>query len=444
MIFRTLSRLALISGVVTLPAFGQQGAAAAPRELPVDKIIAVVGTKPIMWSEVQEYINFQRQQPGAVIPTDSAEFIKYARGVISDLVDQEVLIATAKQYKIDVSDAEVTPSVETEMKRIRDQFKTEQEYRDALKAEGFGTVEELRRIRVDRAKRDLFQQRAIDSLKAKGRMPSVAVSEAEIGEAFAKARDRLPRRPATVTFRQIIISPKPSVASRKATLAKIDSLRSEILKGTDFEVVAKRESMDPGSRELGGDLGWSRRGMMVPAFDQMLFALTPNVVSPVVETVFGAHIIRVDRVRPAEVKARHILIRWKLDSADVVRARAEADSTLASWKKGASYDTLVTKHHDEAELRLMADPVPRDSLPPEYRAAIEGKKAGDFAGPFEIPNPQTGFAKIVIVQLSTAEEGGEMKISDIRDRIRSQLAQEKTARRILDQLRKELYVSIRM
>jgi len=42
------------------------------------------------------------------------------------------------------------------------------------------------------------------------------------------------------------------------------------------------------------------------------------------------------------------------------------------------------------------------------------------------------------------EDGGEMKISDIRERIRSQLAQEKTARRILDQLRKELYVSIRM
>jgi peptidyl-prolyl cis-trans isomerase SurA len=184
--------------------------------------------------------------------------------------------------------------------------------------------------------------------------------------------------------------------------------------------------------------------MMVPAFDQMLFALNTNVVSPVVETVFGAHILRVDRVRPAEVKARHILIKWKIDSADVVRARAEADSTLALWKKGASYDSLVTKHHDEAELRLMADPVPRDSLPAEYRAVIAGKKAGEFAGPFDIPNPQSGFVKIVILQLSTAEEGGDMKVSDVRERIRSQLSQEKTARRILDQLRKEIYVSIRM
>ena len=49
-----------------------------------------------------------------------------------------------------------------------------------------------------------------------------------------------------------------------------------------------------------------------------------------------------------------------------------------------------------------------------------------------------------MLQLTSAEDGGDLKISDVRDRMRAQLAQEKTARRILDQLRKELYVSIRM
>jgi peptidyl-prolyl cis-trans isomerase SurA len=440
---RLLTRAALLCATVALPAVGQQRPAAAPRDIPVDRIVAVVGNKPIMWSEVQEYMNYQRQQ-GAQIPDDSVGFMTFARGVISDLVDQEVLIATAKQYKIDVTDAEVLATVEGEMKKIRDNFKTEQEYRDALKAEGFGNPEELRRIRVDRAKRDLFQQRAIDSLKAKGRMPSVAISESEITESFAKAKDRLPKRPATVTFRQIIIGPKPTEKSRKATLAKLDSLRKEIEKGTDFETVAKRESQDPSSKELGGDLGWNRRGTMVPAFDQMMFALNPNVISPDVETSFGAHLIRVDRVRPAEVKARHILLRWQMDSTDVARAKLEADTVLQAWMKGASHDSLASKHHDDAELKMIADPYPRDSLLPEYREAIKGKKAGEFAGPFLIPNPQNGLSKVVVLQLTTVEEGGEMKLSDIRDRIRAQLVQEKTARRILDQLRRELYVSIRL
>ncbi|MBM3908155.1 MAG: peptidylprolyl isomerase [Gemmatimonadetes bacterium] len=439
---RTLLRTAWLCVATAVPLAGQ-GGGAPPRELPVDRIVAVVGAKPIMWSEVQELMNFQRQQ-GAQIPQDSAGFVTFARGIISDLVDQEVLIATAKQYKIEVTDAEVLAQVEGDMKKIRDQFKTEQEYRDVLKQEGFGTVDELRRTRVERAKRDLFQQRAVDSLKAKGRWPSVAVSEAEITEAFAQAKGRLPKRPATVTFRQIIVSPRPTEASKKATLAKLDSLRKEIEGGTDFEVVAKRESQDPGSRELGGDLGWARRGMMVPAFDQMMFALAPNIVSPTVETVFGAHIIRVDRIRPAEVKARHILLRWSMDSSDVTRARLEADSVLAAWRKGASYDSLVTKHHDEAELRLMADPVPRDSLPPEYREALKGADAGAFAGPFLIPNPQNGLSKAVVVQLTSSESEGELRLSDVRERIRSQLVQEKSARRILDALRKEMYVSVRM
>lgn len=437
-----LVHLALISCAVA-PVATAQDTGAAPREFPVDRVVAVVGSKPIMWSEVQEVMNFQRQQ-GAQIPQDSVGFFAFARGIISDLVDQEVLIATAKQYKIEINDSDVLQQVETEMKKIRDQFKTEQEYRDVLKSEGFGTVEELRKMRMDRAKRDLFQQRAIDSLKAKGRMPAVAIAESEITEAFEKAKDRLPQRPATVTFRQIVVSPKPTEASRKATLAKMDSLRAEISKGTDFETVAKRESQDPGSRELGGDLGWARRGAMVPAFDQMMFTLAPNVVSPTVETVFGAHIIRVDRIRPAEVKARHILLRWKMDSADVTRARVQGDTVLAAWTKGMSFDSLVTKYHDDAELRLMADPVPRDSLPVEYREAIKNAKAGEFVGPFLIPNPQNGLSKVVVMQLTSSEAGGPMKVSDVRDRIRSQLAQEKTARRILDQLRKEMYVSIRM
>ena len=171
------------------------------------------------------------------------------RRQVDDVLDRAAVLqqlrrqARASQHRSDEHGlADVLQQVEGEMKRIHDQFKTEQEYRDALKAEGFGTVEELRKIRTERAKRDLFQQRAIDSLKAKGRMPSVAVSEAEISEAFAKAKDRLPQRPATVTFRQIVVSPKPTAASRKATLAKMDSLRAEIAKGTglDFPHLVER------------------------------------------------------------------------------------------------------------------------------------------------------------------------------------------------------------
>jgi peptidyl-prolyl cis-trans isomerase SurA len=80
--------------------------------------------------------------------------------------------------------------------------------------------------------------------------------------------------------------------------------------------------MDPGTKQLGGDLGWNRRGGgLVPEFEQMMFALRPGDVSPVIKTAFGYHIIKVDRVQSAEVKARHILISPVIDSADVARAK---------------------------------------------------------------------------------------------------------------------------
>ena len=78
-----------------------------------------------------------------------------------------------------------------------------------------------------------------------------------------------------------------------------------------------------GTKELGGDLGWNRRGRMVPEFDRMMFALNPGIISPVIETAFGFHIIRVDRVQPAEVKARHILIRPTVDTSDESRPWGE-------------------------------------------------------------------------------------------------------------------------
>ena len=87
--------------------------------------------------------------------------------------------------------------------------------------------------------------------------------------------------------------------------------------GEDFAKLAKEFSTDPGSKEKGGDLGWFGHGQMVPEFERWMFGLRPGDLSPVVETVHGFHIIRVDRVQPGEVKSRHILVQPKIDSADV-------------------------------------------------------------------------------------------------------------------------------
>ena len=416
-------------------------APATPGEISVDRVVAVVGNHPILYSNVMEAVNVRRAQ-GLVLPTDSAGQDKVLRTVLNDLIDEEVLVQKAKEEKVTVADNDLATTVEAQIKRVRGQFQNEDEYRTELRKAGFGTPEEYRRSLTDDARRQALQSQLIQKLKQDGKLVQVGVSEADVTKTYEERKADLPKRPATVTFRQIVIATKPSPAAREIARVKAESLLAEIRRGGDFEQIAKRESMDP-SASQGGDLGWNRRGSMVPEFERVMFSLPPGVVSNVVETPFGFHIIRVDRVQPAEVKVRHILIKPVIDSGAVAAAQAEADSVVAQLKRGVTFDSLSKIHHDPMELRGAFDPWERSQLPAEYATALDGKKAGDIAGPFRIEDPRRG-AKFVVVSMLTSVEGGDFTIDDLRERIREQLSQEKAMRRMLDQLRQTTYVSIRI
>ena len=430
------------SGPLTDPG-ARAGTPGRGGEFAVDRIVAVVGDQPILWSDVQEVL-YQRRAQGMPVPEDSASYLALARQILEGLVDEQVMLQKAKVEKIEVSDQDVVTMVDQQVKTVRDRFKSDAEYREALRASGIGTPEEYRRSLVEQAKKQQMQQRLVSKMRQEGKVVPVSVTEQDITAAFEKTKDQLPKRPATVTFRQIIVQPRPSEAARARARAKAESLLVEIRKGGNFEQIAKRESMDQSTRETGGDLGWNRRGKMVPEFDRMMFALQPGQVSPVVETTFGYHIIRVDRVQPKEVKARHILIRPAIDSADVVRARAQADSVAAAWRAGARFDSLVAKYHDPDEEKVIAQPFPRTELPPAYATAFEGKGVNSITDPFPIEDRQRGVQKFVVAQLTSVEEGGEYKVSDLRNTIRDQLTEERSIRRFLDNLRKQTYVSIRL
>jgi peptidyl-prolyl cis-trans isomerase D len=77
---------------------------------------------------------------------------------------------------------------------------------------------------------------------------------------------------------------------------RIEALAERIAAGEDFSEVAMEASEDPGSARAGGDLGWVEPGVMVPAFEEALFAMEPGTVSAPVRTEFGWHLIRLEEV----------------------------------------------------------------------------------------------------------------------------------------------------
>jgi peptidyl-prolyl cis-trans isomerase SurA len=409
--------------------------------VPIDRVVAIVGDQPVLWTDVLTAIN-QRRAQGMRLPTDSAAQSALARVVLNELLDEEILVQKSKELKLEVTDAEIIAAADRQIKSVRAQFKSDEEYRTELRNAGLGSPEDYRKSLIEQYRRQQLQQKAFVELRKLAK--PVNVTEEEVTAAFERSRADLQRRPATITFRQIIVAPKASAPAKAKAKARADSLLAEIRKGGDFELIAKRESMDPGTKQLGGDLGWNRRGSgLVPEFERMMFALRPGEVSPVIETTFGYHIIRVDRVQSAEVKARHILIAPAIDSADVAAARVEADSVAVQWRRGVSYDSLVAKHHDPTEEKGVLQPFPRDSLPASYQAAVTGARPDHITEPFQLANPR-GAPKFAVLQVVTVTEAGEYDQAEIRDQIRAQLAEERSIRQLLDELRKQTYVSIRM
>jgi len=93
---------------------------------------------------------------------------------------------------------------------------------------------------------------------------------------------------------------KPEETEKDLALEKIESLKKQIAEGADFAELAKEHSMDPGSKNQGGDLGFTTKGVMVDAFDKVLFSLKEGEVSEIVKTDFGYHIIKLHEIKIAE------------------------------------------------------------------------------------------------------------------------------------------------
>ncbi len=407
----------------------------------VDRVVAVVGNRPVLASQVEEEL-FSRQAQGGQLPSDPRALEAARREIISSIIDEELLVQQAlRDTAITVTDQEVADGVEQQIRKVRGNFSSEVDYKEELRKAGFQTPEEYRRWLTDQQRRAVLQNRLIEKLRTEGKLKSVAPTEQEMREFFETHKGNLGKRPATISFRQMVITPRPTEEAKARTRAQADSIVLELRQGADFAVAARRFSQDPGSREQGGSLNWFRRGVMVPEFERVAFALKPGVISDPVETPFGYHIIQVERVQPAEVQARHILLIPEIDSANVERARVLAESLHARVLSGASFDSLQRIYHDRSAERV-AENVPADKLPEGYAKVLAQADSGATLPVFAIPGP-SGTPQFIVAQVTGRRPEGDIRYEDVKERIRPQLGQELAIRRYLERLRKGTYVEMR-
>lgn len=434
-------RAAVVAAATALLPLGVASGQGGRGGVALDRIVAIVGSKPILQSQVEEML-VAAQAQGQTVPTDSAGRAAARKQVLLQMVEDEILVQQAERdTTVKVTDQEVLDAVEQTVKGIRGNYPSDSTFYAQLRLAGFASVEEWRRFLAEQQRRSIQRDRLLQLQREKGKLKPINPTDAQMHQFWEEQRAAQPKRPAAVSFRQIVVAPRPDSAAQAAALQKAESLQTALRAGADFAAAAKRFSDDSGSRDLGGELGWFRRGVMVKPFEQAAFRLKPGEISDPVESSFGFHIIQVERVQPAEILARQILIAPAISAARIAQARQLADSVRAALARGASYDSLARLYADENEANLAPD-VPLTDLPPVYQRALAKDTTLGLKPVLTLANGrQTKFA---VIEVTKRQAEGQLSFDDVKDRIRTKLSQDLMIRHYVDQLRHLTYVDIRL
>ncbi len=192
-----------------------------------------------------------------------------ARSVLQQMVTNDLIDSYAKQKNITVGGAEIA--------KVEDQYKAQYpngQWDELLKARGL-TEQDVQ----DLIRRQIILDKAVGG--------NVHVSEKQIKDYFDKNHATFDK-PGMVRARHILVP----------DLKTAQKVETDLKNGKDFASEAKQYSIDPGSRDKGGELGFFRKGQMVPAFEQYAFNGPIGKISPPIKSPFGYHIIQVEERKP--------------------------------------------------------------------------------------------------------------------------------------------------
>ena len=204
-------------------------------------------------------------------------------------------------------------------------------------------------------------------------------------------KEDLPIIPIKYRMSQICVYPDRE-AAKLAVKERLVEIRERIMNGERFATLARLYSEDPGSQRRGGELGMMSKSVFWPVFSDAAMALKPGVVSQIVETPDGFHIIEVLEKQGDMFNARHILMKPKYTEEDRQRGFARLDSLrTAIDTNGISFELAAQFYSEDPATRTnggqMSDPATGsasfeiDQLKPQDYAAVRDLKEGEISQP---------------------------------------------------------------
>ncbi len=332
------------------------------------RVVATINSKPILRQDYYMELSLAEKRFAQQLDPTQMRFVRTSvlQGMIGRRLEQEA--AKRERIKITKNDirAEKDRMVEEELQR---RFPDKKAMRDYLQRKRLSLDELRANIRKALPDDDALKGN-LQLAKLKEKVASaVTMSDEQLKETFTEVKARhILITPTTMTEEeddaensqgQDAEADKPDEAGDKAEEPKSDveeklseeqakqeakelaeKLLKDIKAGADFAELAKRHSDDDSNAAQGGDLGWFRKGQMVPEFEKAAFETKPGEVSDIVETSFGYHIIKVEDRReemPEDFEKEQ----------EMYREQALGQAKYRAWQEYA------TQLHDQADIEVI-------------------------------------------------------------------------------------------
>jgi peptidyl-prolyl cis-trans isomerase SurA len=354
---------ALLSAIFLFPVL-------LPAQTLIDRIVAVVDKEIITESELNERVAYLAMQ-NRLDPNQPGLRNQVLDGLISD----KLVLAQALIDSVEVTDDEVTRTLDQQVNNLVRQLGSEQR------------IEQIYGKPISRIKREyrteVKNQLLVQKIRQQ-REASISITRRETEDFFTSFKDSLPMVPEEYELSHIYIVPKPDTAVEAKTRQQMQKILDSIRAGGDFQDFARRYSSDPGSASSGGDLGWEKRGSFVREFEETSFALKEGDISGIVKTQFGFHIIQLLGRRGESVHVRHILLKIEKgpasDSLAVDTLRAVRERAL----KGESFAKLASRYSEDEDTKTIGGDLGLltvDQLQPDFASQVKEMKEGEISQP---------------------------------------------------------------
>ena len=346
----------------------------------VDKTVAVVGNEVIMISDIESEMQMMQYNYG--MKSDR----KARCELLENMMSSKLFLMQARVDSLVVNN----DMVESELANRIDMLKTNLGSEEAVEKEFGKPIYRLRQEwRSDLEDQTLTQQM---QQEIAGKIPDLTPYDVQKYVDATEAED-LPMVPVKYQLSLICIYPDREAANL-AVKERLLAIRERIMNGEKFSTLARIYSQDPGSARKGGELGMASKSIFWPAFSDAAMALKPGMVSQIVETPDGFHIIEVLEKKGDMFNARHILLKPEYTAEDRNKAFRVLDSLKTELNNEAVTFQLAARFYSEDPASRtnggqMADPntgssyFEIDQLKPQDYAAIVDLKEGEISDPVE-------------------------------------------------------------